>query len=115
PYGPEYADDPQAVRGLVFICYNASIARQFETIQLEWCNSGNAFGLGNDPDYLIGPSGQPGKMIIPRAGTRPALIPTLPDVVTTRGSHYLFAPGRAALAALAAGAFGPAQGPSAEN
>ena len=105
PYGVEWSEDPEQPRGLVFICYNASIARQFETIQMEWCNGGNAFGLGDDADYLIGPSGRPGKMTIPREDERPAIIPTLPDLVTTRGSHYLFAPGNAALNALAAGAF----------
>lgn len=105
PYGPEYDKDPDASRGLVFICYNADIGRQFETVQMEWCNGGNAFGLGEDPDYLLAPPGRPRKMTIPRQGRTPAFVPVLDTVVITRGAEYLFAPGKAALHRLAAGAF----------
>jgi len=41
-------------RGLIFICFNASLDRQFELIQRQWCNDGNVFRLGNDKDYLLG-------------------------------------------------------------
>ena len=56
PYGPPLpdgaADDGEA-RGLLFVCLQASIARQFEIVQSQWCNDGNAFGLGReaDPDH----------------------------------------------------------------
>ena len=41
-------------RGLVFVCFNASISRQFESIQRQWLNDGNVFGLGDDTDFLLG-------------------------------------------------------------
>lgn len=104
PYGdplPEGAEDDRAERGLAFVCFNASIERQFETIQRQWCNDGNIFGLGQDRDFLLGgPEGQ-GKMTI--QGHQPTFLsPSLP-FVQTRGAEYLFFPGLDALRALAAG------------
>ncbi|MEA2191961.1 MAG: hypothetical protein QOI73_2082, partial [Solirubrobacteraceae bacterium] len=58
PYGaplPEgELDDDGADRGLVFVSFQASIARQFEGVQGPWLNDGNIFGLGHDKDYLLG-------------------------------------------------------------
>jgi len=105
PYGeplPEGAlDDDGAERGLVFVCFNAEIERQFETIQAQWCNDGNIFGLGTDRDFLLGgPEGE-GKMTI--QGHQPVFLsPPLP-FVQTRGTEYVFFPGLDALRALAAG------------
>jgi hypothetical protein len=108
PYGPELpvgAPDDGKDRGLLFICYNADIGRQYETIQSEWCNDGDAFGLGDDRDYLLGAPGGSGKMTIPVRGSSPRFIPSLADVVVTCGAEYLFAPSRSALGALASGTF----------
>ena len=93
--------DDGAERGLAFVCFNASIERQFETIQRQWCNDGNIFGLGRDRDFLLGgPEGE-GKMTI--QGHQPLFLsPPLP-FVQTRGAEYLFVPGLDALRALAAG------------
>ena len=105
PYGdplPEgVLDDDKNERGLAFVCFNADIERQFETIQRQWCNDGNIFGLGRDRDFLLGgPEGE-GKMTI--QGHRPVFLsPPLPFVLT-RGAEYLFFPGLDALRALAAG------------
>ena len=66
PYGPPLPpglDDDGQERGLVFVCFNASIARQFEVVQTQWCNHGDAFGLGDDCDFLLGGQGS-GKMTI---------------------------------------------------
>ena len=55
PYGdplPEGADDDGQDRGVIFMCLQASIARQFEFIQGQWLNGGNAFTLGEDQDVL---------------------------------------------------------------
>jgi Dyp-type peroxidase family len=89
PYGPE-GDDQK--RGLVFVCYQASIERQFEFVQSQWCNDGNAFGLGSDPDFIAGRDG--GKMTI--QGRPPRFVP-MRRFVTTRGGDYFFAPGIAGL------------------
>ncbi|HEX2074272.1 MAG TPA: Dyp-type peroxidase [Geodermatophilus sp.] len=108
PYGTPY--DPRRFdhgggRGLLFICYNADITRQFETVQAHWCNDGDTFGLGDDRDYFVGGEGGSGKMTIPMRDSRPRFVGVRPDLVITRGTEYLFAPGLRALRALAAGSF----------
>ena len=103
PYGellPKgvYVDDHKD-RGLIFICLNADLERQFELIQSLWCNDGNAFGLGNDKDYLLGDNRGTGKVTI--QGDPPHLADAQPDVVLTRGCEYLLVPGIGALRDLA--------------
>jgi Dyp-type peroxidase family len=88
--GMPYASDGE--RGLLFACYQASIERQFEFVQSQWCGNGNAFGLGSDPDFIVG--GPNGKMTI--QGRPPTLVP-MRRFVTTRGGDYFFAPGIDAL------------------
>jgi hypothetical protein len=99
-YGPPLADgrvdDDGVERGLVFVCFNASIWRQFETIQRLWVDDGDPFRLGADKDFLIGcPAGNTGKMTIP--GTPPFFIAPQPQLVTLRGGEYLFQPSISAL------------------
>ena len=121
PYGPfmpfqeglkGQVDDGED-RGLIFVCFNASLDRQFETIQRQWCNDGNAFHLGNDKDYLLGGNSAPpdappgdgrvssGRFII--QGQLPRFLPPQPPVVLTRGCEYLLVPGITAIRALANG------------
>jgi len=123
PYGPflalrkgheteDLVDDGQD-RGLIFICFNASIDRQFEIIQRQWCNDGNAFGLGNDRDYLLGDQtgpppvppddGRVGTGRVTIQGDPPHFVQAQTGVVRTRGSEYLLMPGLASLRALARG------------
>jgi hypothetical protein len=105
PYGPPLPDgaleDDGAERGLVFVCFNASISRQFEGVQVQWLNDGNIFGLGHDKDYLLGDARTTAKMTV--QGAPPYFLAPQPSFVTTRGGEYLFVPGRAALRAIAAG------------
>ena len=91
-------------RGLIFICFNADFERQFETIQARWCNDGNAFGLGDDRDYLLASSDGSGKMTIP--GRPPYFVEAQPEIVLTRGCEYLLMPGINALRDLAGSRFG---------
>ena len=104
PYGPELPEgvleDDGAERGLAFVCFNASITRQFESIQRQWLNDGNAFGLGEDRDFLLGGT----RMVV--HGERPLFISSPLPFVTTRGGEYLFVPGITALGALADGVAG---------
>ena len=96
------AHDDGADRGLVFICFQANIWRQFETIQALWIDDGDPFGLGPDKDPLIGePHGTEGKMTI--QGTPPHFVKPHPRFVTTRGGEYLFRPSMTALRMLADG------------
>jgi Dyp-type peroxidase family len=105
PYGPPMAadvvEDDGVDRGLVFVCFNASISRQFESVQLQWLNDGNGFRLGHDSDFLLGSPLGTGKMTV--QGDPPFMLGPQGPFVTTRGGEYLFMPGIAALRALAGG------------
>jgi Dyp-type peroxidase family len=106
-YGPVLApgamEDDGADRGLVFVCFQSDIWRQFETIQSLWVDDGDPFGLGRDKDFLIGePSGNgAGKMTIP--GSPPFIARPQPRFVTMRGGEYLYRPSIGALRWLASG------------
>jgi Dyp-type peroxidase family len=103
PYGPPLdpaaTEDDHVDRGLVFVCFNASISRQFEGIQAQWLNDGNVFHLGHDSDFLMGDPHGTGKMTV--EGDPPFLLGPQGPFVTTRGGAYLFVPGMGALEALA--------------
>jgi Dyp-type peroxidase family len=109
PYGPPLphgvVEPDGAPRGLLFVCYIASISRQFEGVQVQWLEDGNIFRLGRDKDFLLrgGGSGT-GKMTVP--GQPPFFLSPQPDFVTVRGGEYLFVPGITALAAIADGVTG---------
>jgi Dyp-type peroxidase family len=101
PYGevlPDGAPD-DAGRGLIFICFNSDLERQFEMVQAQWCNDGNAFGLGNDKDYLLGNDRGSGKVTI--EGRPPYFARAQRALVETRGSEYFLMPGINALRDLA--------------
>ena len=105
PYGPpllsdSLVDDGER-RGLAFVCFNASLSRQFESIQQQWLNDGNPFHLGDDRDFLLGDASGSGKMTI--QGDPPFFVAPQQSFVTMRGGEYLFAPGLRALRALARG------------
>jgi Dyp-type peroxidase family len=113
PYGPpleaDAVEDDGADRGLVFVSFQASIARQFEGVQGPWLADGNIFGLGHDTDFLLGEPGAGGgsgarKMTI--QGKRPFFLAPQENFVTTRGGEYLFVPGMTALRAIADGVAG---------
>jgi len=106
PYGPRLAEgameDDGVERGLVFVCFQSDIWRQFETIQALWVDDGDPFGLGADKDFLIGEpgdNGHVGKMTIP--GSPPFIVRPQPRFVTLRGGEYLIRPSISALRWLA--------------
>ena len=102
PLPPGAVEDDGQDRGLVFICFKASIWRQFETIQALWIDDGDPFGLGPDKDFLIGePNGDGGKMTI--QGHPPHFLKPQPRFVTLRGGEYLYRPSMTALRMLADG------------
>jgi Dyp-type peroxidase family len=101
PLAPGAAGDDGADRGLVFICFQASIWRQFETIQALWIDDGDPFGLGPDKDFLIGEPNGAGKMTI--QGHPPHFLKPQPRFVTMRGGEYLYRPSMTALRMLADG------------
>ena len=103
PYGEPLPADGD--RGLLFMCFVGAIERQFEFVQTQWCNNGNAFGLGGDPDVLIGARNGDSKMVVHHR-ERPRFLWPLPRLVTTRGGEYLLVPSLRGLRALAAGRVG---------
>jgi Dyp-type peroxidase family len=101
PYGPALAEgaaDDGVARGLLFVCLQASIARQFEIVQTQWCNDGNAFGLGREADPITGPAGGEVRHII--EGDPPRVASGLRSYVECRGGEYLVVPAISALRAL---------------
>lgn len=109
PYGEPLApgaEDDGRDRGVLFMCLQASIARQFEFVQSQWFNGGNSFALGSDQDVLLGP--QDGvhlnKMTVP--GSPPTFVGPLSRVVSVKGGEYFFVPGINGLQYLAAAAGG---------
>lgn len=101
PLAPETLDDDGAERGLIFVCFNASLARQFETVQHQWCSDGNLFGLGGDTDFLLGHDDSTGKMTI--QGDPPRFIAPRQPLVVTRGGEYFFVPGLDAVRMISGG------------
>lgn len=102
PLAPGAFADDGVERGLVFVCFQADIWRQFETIQALWIDDGDPFGLGTDKDFLVGePHGTAGKMTI--QGAPPFFLKPQPRFVTLRGGEYLFQPSMTALRRLADG------------
>ena len=108
PYGdplPPGAEDDGQERGVVFMCLQASITRQFEFVQAQWFNDGNGLHLGDDEDVLMGrhDGPPPRKMTIPaRPPHPPCFVGPLSRVVTVRGGEYFFTPGINGLQHLAA-------------
>lgn len=103
PYGEllpaDVVEDDGRQRGLVFVCFVASISRQFEGVQVQWLNDGNIFHLGHDRDFMLGDATGKGKMTV--QGDPPFFLAPQCSFVTTRGGEYLFVPGITALAAIA--------------
>jgi Dyp-type peroxidase family len=105
PYGPALPPNEvdDAERGLLFVCFNASIARQFEVVN-GWLRDGAPFSLGRDGDVITrNGSGDSGKITF--QGSVPVLSRVEGPLVWTRGGEYLFLPSVSALRALAAGDF----------
>ena len=93
--GPSYADDG-AERGLLFICLNADIARQFEFVQQTWILNRNFATLYDETDPLVGPKGgftireQPLRRIV-----------DVETFIQSAGGEYFFLPSLPALKYLA--------------
>jgi Dyp-type peroxidase family len=130
PYLPDNADaDDGASRGIIFQAFNASIERQFEFVQRQWINYGDALRQGDDTDPIAGSRyrdgrivaahGDPfdrikdstgqwakGRMVIPgdQLSRRPPFLCfDIPNFVTTKGGDYFFVPSLTGLRLLASG------------
>jgi deferrochelatase/peroxidase EfeB len=106
--GRQYEPDAESgTPGLMFMCLNADIERQYEFLQRNWVLNPNFHDLLDEQDPLMGRNGGHGTFTIPtRQG--PVQLRGLPDFVRVRGGGYFFLPSRRALAWLATGPAGPA-------
>jgi Dyp-type peroxidase family len=102
PYGTPYEDGAADTdRGLIFIAYCGSIARQFEFIQREWLNDGDVLGIGHNTDPIAGTSAGAERFLVPHE-TRSVLFDIRANrstqFVHVRWGEYFFQPGLAGLA-----------------
>lgn len=82
-------------QGLLFVCLNGDIERQFEFIQQTWINNATFHGLDGETDPFFN-GNKDGKYTIPmRDGSR--CVTGIENFITTRGGEYFFLPGRQAL------------------
>lgn len=98
-YGPKIADprvDDTADRGLLFMCLNTDIARQFEFVQTTWLLNSSFATLYQEVDPLVGPDGP---MTVPEDPLRRTIhVKTFVQMV---GGDYFFLPSLPALRYLA--------------
>ncbi len=89
-YVPQEGQKP----GLMFMCLNGDIERQFEFVQQTWLGSETFHGLSGERDPLAGNrSGCPNGYTIPtRDG--PVRLKPMSRFVTPRGGGYFFLPGK---------------------
>jgi len=99
--GRFYEPEAGKNRGLLFMCLNADIDRQFEFVQQTWLASSSFHGLVGEQDPVIGGgrTDATGFMIPTRDG--PVRLNPLPRFITTRGGGYFFLPGKRLLYFLA--------------
>jgi len=83
-------------QGMLFMCLNADIERQFEFIQQSWLMRPTFDGLQNEVDPLIGHNAGSGSLTVPTV-QGPLCLGGLPDLVTPIGGGYFWLPSRAAI------------------
>ena len=86
--------------GLLFMCLNGDLERQFEFIQQTWCMERLFHGLDNEVDSIMGRGGSGGKLTIPTP-SGPLVVSGMNDFCRTRGGAYFFMPGRSTVRYLA--------------
>lgn len=99
-YG-SFPDDPRQddgqERGLLFICLNANIERQFEFVQHTWINNVKFAGLYDEDDPLIGSGVLTNRNFTIQDQPLRRRVCGFQQFVTTRGGGYFFLPSLSAL------------------
>jgi deferrochelatase/peroxidase EfeB len=104
PYEPQECLGAQKEKldkpGLLFMCLNADIERQFEFIQQSWVLGPSFHSLQNEVDPLVGNRNGSETFSIPTPDG-PVWIKDIKNFVRVRGGGYFFLPGKRALRFLA--------------
>jgi deferrochelatase/peroxidase EfeB len=92
--GRVYREKAGEKPGLLFMCLNGDIERQFEFVQQTWLMSPSFHGLSCEKDPVLGDgeTGACGFTIPSRQG--PIALSSMPAFVTTKGGGYFFMPGK---------------------
>ena len=93
--------DGTTTEGLMFMCLNGDIERQFEFIQQTWMGSTKFHGLTGESDPLASRGGEDENSFSIPTRRGPIRMQGLPQFVTMRGGGYFFLPGRQLLMFLA--------------
>jgi Dyp-type peroxidase family len=103
PYGPEFKPNEPAYpgsgpvpdgqdRGLLFMCYQASLEDGFEFVQQPWANTPDFPQPGDGRDPIISQDVDPREALVPPHGAV-----SMAQWVKTTGGDYYFAPSMSAL------------------
>jgi deferrochelatase/peroxidase EfeB len=92
--GRQYKNKPGEDPGILFMCLNGDIERQFEFVQQTWLKNPSFHGLSCEKDSLLGDAevGACSYTIPTRDG--PVRLSPMPRFVRTRGGGYFFLPGK---------------------
>jgi Dyp-type peroxidase family len=87
-------DFPSRGVGLLFMCYNASIERQFEYMQSRWANDRDYLRPGTGIDPIIGQlrDDHAGQLWPPQHGEPDPIRFSFGNFVTMKGGEYFFVP-----------------------
>jgi Dyp-type peroxidase family len=110
-YGPEFVESESSYppsgpvaaeqdRGLLFLCYQASIERGFEFVQSQWVDQKDFPQTEDGEDPMIAQREEPRPFTLPRKEGEPLHL-SFKQWVRTTGGEYFFAPSISALKALA--------------
>jgi Dyp-type peroxidase family len=102
PFGPPHPDP--AEKGLLFVCYQGSIERQFEVIINQWIIQSNEPVAGAGVDAIMGLDRRIAVVALPDAlgNLRRVAVPIDRRFVTPTGGEYFFAPSLEAVRMLSA-------------
>ncbi|MEO0358864.1 MAG: Dyp-type peroxidase [Pseudomonadota bacterium] len=93
--GRPYANEK--TKGIMFMCLNADIERQFEFMQDTWLNNSAFHGLQNESDPLFANHGKGGGRFSMPTQQGTMTLKRMPDFVQMRGGGYYFLPSKRAL------------------